>query len=238
MGDAGEGEGLDEAADAATPEGDDDDNDAGGPRWPVVVVAAIIAGVVLISGVALAAVGGDAGPQPDAGAPAEPTERSTSTTTEPVGTTATSTTLAPTTTAAPAAPVSDAAPTTAAPAARPPRSVPPATQAPAPPRPATCFRPWPNSGAGTLPTVYAGPGKFVAFGPPGASCVDVADGCLVAVTLRWSDGYSEVGSAVVAEPGQYTVNGDRGTTWTFTVNNDRMCTSNGGNYSNVWPPGT
>lgn len=232
MGDTGEGEGLDEAADAATPDGEDDgDGDAGGRRWPVVLAAAAIAGVVLVSGVALAAVGGDASPQPEAGAPAEPSERSTSTTTEPAETT--STTLATTTTAVPAPPVTEPAPTAA-----PPSSRPPATQAPAPPRPATCFRPWPASGGGTLPTVVAGPGKFVAFGPPTRSCEDVADGCLVSVTLRWSDGYTEVGSLVVAEPGQYTATGDRGTSGTFTVSADRVCTSTGGHYSNVWPLGT
>ena len=86
--------------------------------------------------------------------------------------------------------------------------------------------------------MYGGPDKFVAFGPPAAGCVDVADGCRVSVTLRWSDGYTEVASRVLAEPGQYTVNGDRGTNWTFTVSDDRVCISNGGNWTNVWPLGT
>ena len=231
MGDTGEGEGSHEAADAKAAEAA---GDAGGwrrPVRPVALVAGMIAGVVILGAVALAARGGDPSPSPDASTEVALSERSTSTTTEPVETTATSTTVAPTTTAAA---VSESIPTTAGPA--PPRSVPPATQAPSP-RHATCNPLWPP-GTGPMPTVFAPPDKFVAFAPPAASCVNEADGCLVAVTLRWSDGYTEVGSAVLAEPGQYTVNGDRGTTWNFTVTNDRVCVSNGGSWSNTWPPGT
>jgi hypothetical protein len=234
MGDTGEGEGSDQAADAAAAEAaGDGDGAAGERRWParpVALLAAATAGVVLLSGVALAALGGERHP-PEAGARTEPSGRSTSTTAEAAETT--STTVAPTTTVAPAPPVTEPAATAA-----PPSSRPPATQGPAPPRTATCFRPWPPFRGGTLPTVVGGPGKFVAFGPPTPGCVDVDDGCLVSITLGWSDGYTEVGSAVLAEPGQYPVNGDRGTTWMFTVSGDRVCSSSGGNYSNVWPPGT
>jgi hypothetical protein len=233
MGDTGEGEGSDQAADAAAAEAaGDGDGAAGERRWParpVALLAAATAGVVLLSGVALAALGGERHP-PEAGARTEPSGRSTSTTAEAAETT--STTVAPTTTVAPA-PVTEPGATAA-----PPSSRPPATQGPAPPRTATCFRPWPPFRGGTLPTVVGGPGKFVAFGPPTPGCVDVDDGCLVSITLGWSDGYTEVGSAVLAEPGQYPVNGDRGTTWMFTVSGDRVCSSSGGNYSNVWPPGT
>jgi hypothetical protein len=235
MGDTGEGEAGDEAADAAPAGGDGEGGERRWPERPVVLAVGVIAGVVLIGGLALAARGGDPAPSTEASAQSEPSERSTSTTAEPVDTTGT--TLAATT-APPAPPVTGPAPTTAPPPTGPPRSVPPATQTPPPPsRAASCAHPWPPP-SGPLPTVFAPPGSFSAFGPPAASCVDVADGCLVSVTLRWSDGYTEVGSLVLAEPGQYTVNGDRGTSWTFTVDDAPVCISNGGNWSNVWPPGT
>jgi len=219
-GEAGEGT---EAAEAAV---------AGGrrrPPRPILLVAAAIAGVMLLGGVALAARGGDPSPSPAADAETASSDRSTSSATEPVETT--TTTLAPTTAAA----VTEPAPTGAPPSSRPAGTAPPAT--PAAPRVATCFHPWPQP-MGPLPTVVAEPGKSVAFGPPAPSCVDESDGCMVSIVLRWSDGYTEVGSAVLAEPGSYTVNGDRGTTGTFTVSDGRVCTATGGNYSNVWPPGT
>jgi hypothetical protein len=88
------------------------------------------------------------------------------------------------------------------------------------------------------PTVPAPPGQSVASGPPTTHCIDGADGCLVSVVLRWSDGYTEVASLVLAEPGSYTVNGDRGTSWSFAVSDDGVCTDTGGTYSDVWRPGT
>jgi hypothetical protein len=229
----GEGEAREATETAGAADGEAGPDPAGAWRRPprhVVVVAAVVAGVVLIGGVALAARGGDPSPPPAADAGTARSDRSTSTTAEPVDTTAT--TLAPTTVAPPvteAAPTS--APASAPPSSRPAGTAPPAAQA------ATCFAPWPPAG-GPLPTVAGGPGQAVAFGPPSASCVNAAGGCMVSVVLRWSDGYTEVGSMVLAEPGSYTASGDRGTNWNFTVSDDRLCSANGGNYSNVWPPGT
>ncbi len=222
--------------------GDAGDGEASGARrgrrWPprplVLAAAGVAAGVVLIGAIALAAREDDGGSEPAArpgadGMQDEP-ERSPSTGPD---TTTTSTTVAPTTTAAP---VAELAATTAPPASRPPASTPSGAQAP-PPRQARCFRPW-LPPTPPLPTVPAPPDKFVSFGPPAAGCVDVAEGCLVSFVLRWSDGFAEVGSLVLAVPGSYTVSGDRGTNWNFAVHDDLTCTANGGTWENVWPPGT
>ncbi|HEY7070561.1 MAG TPA: hypothetical protein VH479_10620 [Acidimicrobiales bacterium] len=228
----GEGEAGEATETAGAGDGETGPDPAGAWRRPprhVVVVAAVVAGVVLIGGVALAAQGGDPSPPPAADAGTARSDRSTSTATEPAEAT---TVVAPTTVAPPvteAAPTS--APASAPPSSRPAGTAPPAAQA------ATCFAPWPPAG-GPLPTVAGGPGQAVAFGPPSASCMNAAGGCMVSVVLRWSDGYTEVGSMVLAEPGSYTASGDRGTNWNFTVSDDRLCSANGGNYANVWPPGT
>lgn len=132
MGDTGEGEARDEAAEGAPADGEGEGGERRRLGRPVVLAVGVIAGVVLIGGLALAARGGDPAPSTEASAQTEPSERSTSTTAEPAETTGT--TLAATT-APPAPPVTGPAPTTPPPSG-PPRSVPPATQAP--PRRATC----------------------------------------------------------------------------------------------------
>jgi len=65
--------------------------------------------------------------------------------------------------------------------------------------------PWPASG-GILPPVDVRPGQ-----------ADIAEGCSVSFTLRWSDGHAEARSDVLTSPGTYTLSRDRGTVWNFVV---------------------
>lgn len=110
------------------------------------------------------------------------------------------------------------------------------TPLPPPPARVTCGAiPWPPSNGGSYGTIPVPPGHVAAFAPPASACADVADGCSVSFSMGWGDGYTESGSQVLTAPGTYTLSGDRGTSWTFVVSGDLVCSSSGGNYSNMWP---
>ena len=107
---------------------------------------------------------------------------------------------------------------------------------PPPPARVSCGAiPWPPSNGGSYGTIPVPPGHVAAFAPPASACADVADGCSVSFSMARGDDYTESGSQVLTAPGTYTLSGDRGTSWTFVVGADLVCSSSGGNYSNMWP---
>jgi hypothetical protein len=216
---------------------------AGGAPWwrgpRVLVGAGLVAVAVLVgAGTIVLAAGGDG----DAAAPITTstgvertsTTRATTTTIATTTTTSTTTTTAPAPTTAPAtvAPVPD--PAGPAPADPPDdgfmSSIPPA------PTSVSCSPYWVPSGESTPPATQF-PGQSASYGAPTTACADVAGGCAVSFSQRWTDGFVGGSSQVLTAPGTYTLAGDRGASWTFGVGADLYCVSHGGHYENFWPSG-
>jgi hypothetical protein len=205
------------------------------PARPIILAVGTVSVAVLVGGIAAATRGRGDMASPATSRPRPLTAGPSTTSSSAVVTTTSSTAPSTTTSTSPTTTTTAPPPTEAVDTSSDAQAIIPTTSAPSR---TTCGPyPWPASG-GNLPPVDVPPGQAAAYGPPRAACSDIAEGCSVSFTLRWSDGHTEARSRVLTSHGTYTLSGDRGTVWNFVVGTDLVCSSSGGTYSNVWPGGT
>jgi hypothetical protein len=95
----------------------------------------------------------------------------------------------------------------------------------------------PGYGAGPAapgPAAPAPAGQAVALGPPGVECHETVTGCVVAFSLRWSDGHVERASRAIDAAGGHRLEGDRGTVADFVVDGARTCPTPSVTYRAAW----
>jgi hypothetical protein len=97
-----------------------------------------------------------------------------------------------------------------------------------------CASDFGGSSSGPATTVAAPAGQAAAFGPPSSDCHETGTGCVVSFALRWSDGHVEGGTRTLDQPGEYTVEGDRGARATFAVTPSLACTPPAITYNTLW----